>query len=87
MPSLTRPALLSTLLLALLTQGTQAATVTRTSGYQYEAATGLLAKYLIVLSADAVNAVGDHTEVEIRIRADSMALENQGKPGQRIIRR
>ena len=36
---------------------------------------GAQAKYLIVLSADAVNAVGDHTEVEIRIRADSMALQ------------
>lgn len=41
-------------------------------------------KYLIVLSVDAVNADGDRTEVEIRIRASSMALEEFGKPGQRI---
>ena len=50
MPSLTRPALLSTLLLSLFTQGTQAITVTRTSGYQYEVATGLLAKELVEAS-------------------------------------
>ena len=44
------------------------------------------AKYLIVMSVDAVDAVGDRTEVEIRVRADSMALEDHSKPGQRIIR-
>ena len=44
------------------------------------------AKYLIVMSVDAVDAVGDRTEIEIRIRADSMALEDHGKPGQRITR-
>lgn len=43
------------------------------------------AKYLIVMSVDAVDSIGDRTEVEIRIRADSMALEDQSKPGQRII--
>lgn len=44
------------------------------------------AKYLIVMSVDAVGPTGDRTEVEIRIRADSMALEDHGKPGQRIAR-
>ncbi|MDZ7653987.1 MAG: DUF6258 family protein [Burkholderiaceae bacterium] len=44
------------------------------------------AKYLIVISVDAVDAAGDRTEVEIRLRADSMALEDCNKPGQRITR-
>jgi hypothetical protein len=44
------------------------------------------AKYLIVMSVDAVDAAGDRTEVEIRVRADSMALEDHSKPGQRITR-
>jgi len=44
------------------------------------------AKYLIVMSVDAVDTGGDRTEVEIRIRADSMALEDCSKPGQRITR-
>lgn len=44
------------------------------------------AKYLIVMSVDAVDAAGDRTEAEIRVRADSMALEDQTKPGQRILR-
>lgn len=44
------------------------------------------AKYLIVMSVDAVDAAGDRTEVEIRVRADSMALEDYNKPGQRITR-
>jgi len=47
---------------------------------------GEQAKYLIVMSVDAVDATGDRTEVEIRIRADSMALEDYSKPGQRITR-
>lgn len=47
---------------------------------------GEQAKYLIVMSVDAVDATGDRTEVEIRIRADSMALEDCSKPGQRITR-
>lgn len=42
------------------------------------------AKYLIVLSVDAVDLTGNRTEVQIRIRADSMALEDPSKPGQRI---
>jgi hypothetical protein len=42
------------------------------------------AKYLIVVSVDSVDSAGDRTEVEIRIRADSMALEDRSKPGQRI---
>lgn len=44
------------------------------------------AKYLIVISVDAVDAAGDRTEVEIRLRADSMALEDCNRPGQRITR-
>lgn len=44
------------------------------------------AKYLVVVSVDAVDAAGDHTEVEIRICADSMALEDNCKSGQRISR-
>jgi hypothetical protein len=44
------------------------------------------AKYLIFMSVDAVDSSGGRTEVEIRIRADSMALEDPGKPGQRITR-
>lgn len=43
-----------------------------------------LAKYLVVMSVDAVDASGNRTEVEIRIHADSMALEDRGKPGERI---
>jgi hypothetical protein len=42
------------------------------------------AKYLIVMSVDAVDATGLRTEVEIRIRAEAMALEDGSKPGQRI---
>ncbi len=44
------------------------------------------AKYLIVMSVDGIDSTGVRTEVEIRIRADSMALEDHGKPGQRIVR-
>jgi hypothetical protein len=43
-------------------------------------------KYLIVMSVDAVDLTGDRVEVEIRIRADSMALEDHSKPGERITR-
>lgn len=42
------------------------------------------AKYLIVMSVDAVDLAGGHAEIEIRIRAESMALEDSSKPGQRI---
>jgi hypothetical protein len=44
------------------------------------------AKYLIVMSVDAVDSIGDRTEVQIRIRANSMALEDHGTPGKRITR-
>jgi hypothetical protein len=44
------------------------------------------AKYLIVMSVDAVDAAGDRTEVEIRICADSMALEDHSKSEHRITR-
>lgn len=47
---------------------------------------GEQAKYQIVVSVDAVDATGDRTEVEIRILADSMALEDGSRPGQRITR-
>ncbi|WP_457337683.1 DUF6258 family protein [Rhizobacter sp. P5_C2] len=47
---------------------------------------GEQAKYLIVMSVDAVDLIGDRTEVEIRIRANSMALEDHSKPGHRITR-
>jgi hypothetical protein len=43
-------------------------------------------KHLFVMSVDSVDSAGDRTEVQIRIRADSMALEDRTKPGQRITR-
>lgn len=46
---------------------------------------GQQSKYLIVLSVDAVDSAGDRTDGEIRIRADSMALEDCNKPGKKII--
>ncbi|MES3001200.1 MAG: DUF6258 family protein [Pseudomonadota bacterium] len=42
------------------------------------------AKYLIVMSVDAVDSTGGRTEIEIRIRAESMALEDISEPGRRI---
>ena len=42
------------------------------------------ARYQFVLSIDAVDASGERKEVEVRIHADSMALEDQGEPGKRI---
>ena len=47
---------------------------------------GEQAKYLVVISVDAVDVTGGRTEVEIRIHADSIALEEHGKPGLRISR-
>ena len=44
------------------------------------------AKYLVVMSVDAVDSTGDRTEVQIRIRADSMAVEDHSKPGQKLTR-
>jgi hypothetical protein len=37
------------------------------------------ARYQLVLSIDAVDASGERKEVEIRIHADSMALEDQAQ--------
>lgn len=42
---------------------------------------GDLAKYLVVLSVDAVDSTGNRTESQIRIRAESMALEDPRRPG------
>lgn len=50
-----------------------------------EALVGGQAQYLIVMSVDAVNTVGDHVEVEIRICANGMALEGKNNPGVRIV--
>jgi len=43
------------------------------------------AQYLVVMSIDAVDSSGNRIEVEIQIHADSMALEDHGKPGKRIV--
>jgi len=51
------------------------------NGIWAEQLVGDQSKYLVVISIDAVNSVGDRTEVEIRIRADSMALEDCNKLG------
>lgn len=50
-----------------------------------EALTGGPGKYMIVMSVDSVDLIGNHTEVEIKIYADSMALEDTAKPGVRIM--
>jgi hypothetical protein len=42
------------------------------------------AKFLVVMSIDSVDAAGKRTEVVIRLHADSMALEDVRKPGERI---
>jgi hypothetical protein len=49
-----------------------------------ERLTGDQAKYLFVVSVESVNAAGLHTEIEIKIRADSVALEDRDARGQRI---
>lgn len=41
--------------------------------------------YVVVVSVDAVDESGSHTEVEIRVRARSMALEDARNPGMRIV--
>ncbi|WP_073462646.1 DUF6258 family protein [Rhizobacter sp. OV335] len=56
------------------------------NGIRAEPLAGEQAKYLIVMNVDAVDSIGERTEVEIRIRADSMALEDHSKPGYRITR-
>jgi hypothetical protein len=43
-------------------------------------------KYMIVISIDGIDSIGNHAEVKIRIRADSMALEDSNTPGKRITR-
>lgn len=47
---------------------------------------GEQAKFLIVISVDAVDAIGHRTEVKVEIRADSMALEDYKNPGHKITR-
>ena len=54
------------------------------NGIGAEALVGDKSKYKIVINVDSVDLRGDRTEVEIQIRADSMALEDRDKPGQRI---
>jgi len=44
------------------------------------------AKYLIVLNISAVDREANSTEVEVRIRADAVALEDHKRPGKRITR-
>lgn len=51
-----------------------------------EPLSGDQSKYLVTMSVDAVDATGSHTEVQIRIHADSMALEDCREPGLRITR-
>jgi hypothetical protein len=43
-------------------------------------------KYLFIMNVDSVDAVGEHRQVEIKIYADSIALEGREKPGERIYR-
>lgn len=43
-----------------------------------------LAKYLVIISVDSVDETGKHTEVQVHIRAESMALEAYGVSNQRI---
>jgi hypothetical protein len=54
------------------------------NGIRAEQLVGDQARYLIVVSVDAVDPVGNRTQVEIRIRADTMSLEDGNKPGQKI---
>jgi hypothetical protein len=49
-----------------------------------EALVGELAKYLVVVSVDSVDETGKRTEVQVYIRAESMALEASGVPNQKI---
>ena len=44
------------------------------------------AHYLIAIRVDAVDAAGDRTEVKTTICANSMALEDHSRPGERITR-
>lgn len=44
------------------------------------------AKYMVIMSVDSVSTLGERTEVQIRIYADSMALEDYRNPGLKIIR-
>jgi len=43
-------------------------------------------KYHVVVSVDSVDRTGNRTEVKITMRANSIALEAHGSPGQRITR-
>lgn len=40
--------------------------------------------YLILISADSVNAEGEHSEINISINAKSICLEDRKNPGDRI---
>ncbi|RJF97504.1 DUF6258 family protein [Noviherbaspirillum saxi] len=43
-----------------------------------------LGKYLIIVNVNSVSASGEHSELEIRIQATSIALEAHDEPGKRI---
>ena len=45
---------------------------------------GSTSKHLVVISVDSVDPAGDRTEVLIRVRAESIELEDSRTPGQRI---
>jgi len=51
-----------------------------------EETAGNTALYLVVVCVDAVDATGCRKEIEIRIEATSMALEDAREPGRRIVK-
>lgn len=46
---------------------------------------GERAKYLVVISIDSVDMAGKHTEIKIRMHANSMFLEDNARPGYQIV--